>query len=171
MSVAVGRPISIARPVFGLLLLLAAFAQATVLVRVPLQVRPDPVVVLLLLWSARRGIGEGIVWAFGIGLVLDTLALARLGTSGLALLPAVLLGAPARRRFFQSGLVVPLILVVVATILHGLVLLLLRGTLEGGVMPVGAALRVIVPQALLNGIVTLPLYPILAQLDRLVGET
>ena len=160
-----------ARPLFGLLLLIAAFSQAAVLPLVlPIEVAPSLVLVLIFLWSLRRGAGEAVVWAFGVGILLDLLALDPLGLNGLAMLPAVLLGPVARRRFFQSGLVVPILVVGVATLTSGLALIALRGAVVGPVVPIAAAFRVIIPQALLNALLIPPLYLIVSWLDRRLLE-
>lgn len=157
-----------ARVFFALLLVSAALIQATILpnTRV-LGVLPDLVLVLLLVWSAMRGVAEGAVWVFGTGLALDLLAMDRFGTNGLALLVVALLAGPARRRFFHSGLVVPIALTVVATVVHAVILLLLRsGT--GAALPLSAAFRLIVLQALLNSLLVPPLYLLAGWMDRKV---
>ena len=157
------------RLLFALLVGTAAFAQAAVLPALGVgQVRPDLTLTLLLVWSAARGVGEGILWVFGLGLLLDLLALDPLGTNGLALLPVALLGGPARRRLFQSGLVFPILLAVVATVMHGLALALLRAALGAGAEPVGATLRVVALQALFNAVLVPPCYLVAGWLDRRV---
>jgi len=119
-----------ARILFGLLVVVAAFVQATILPRVnPLAVSPDLVLVLLFLWATRHGVRESLLWIFFTGLLLDVLTLDPFGTNGLALVIIVLLAGPARHRLFHSSIVVPVLLLVVVTIVHGLVLTLLRGTL------------------------------------------
>ncbi|MDQ3540052.1 MAG: rod shape-determining protein MreD [Chloroflexota bacterium] len=121
-----------ARILFGLLVVVAAVVQATILPRVnPLSVTPDLVLVLLFLWAIRHGVRESLLWIFFSGLFLDLLTLDPFGTNGLALVVIVLLASPARHRLFQSGIVVPILLIVVVTIIHGVVLTLLRG------MPMG----------------------------------
>jgi rod shape-determining protein MreD len=161
-----------ARPLFGMLLLIAAFVQAAVLPYVlPIEVAPNLVLILIFLWSLRRGVGEAVIWAFGIGILIDLLALDPLGLNGLALLPAVLLAPLSRRRFFQSGLVVPILVVGVATFVGGLALLGLRGLIVGPAVPAAVAVRVIVPQALLNALLVPPLYVLVGWLDRRLLET
>lgn len=157
------------RILFGTLLVVAAFTQAAVLPEVlPIEISPTPVLVLVFVWSARRGIQEAAFWAFGIGMLLDLLALDPLGANGLALLGAVLLGSASRRRYFQSGLVIPIVLAMAATVLHGIVLLGLRGAIDDTAVPLGSALRVVVPQALLNGLLVPLFYPISGWLGRRV---
>lgn len=157
-----------ARLLFALVLVSAALIQATILPNMQvIGVLPDLVLVLLLLWSALRGVAEGAIWVFGTGLLLDLLAMDRFGTNGLALFVVALLAGPARRRFFQSGLVFPIALTVVATIAHAIILLLMRsGT--GAALPLTAAFRLIVLQALLNSLLVPPLYLLAGWMDRKV---
>jgi rod shape-determining protein MreD len=159
-----------ARLFFATLLLLALFAQIAVMPAVEsFQILPNVPLVLLFVWSSVRGVREGLAWAFGLGLLYDILAIDPLGSNGLALLVVVLLGALSARRFFHSKLVFPIVLVVVATMLHGFVMLLVRNT-EGGAAPVGAFIRPVFAQALLNAILVPPCYWIvgLAGRDRMV---
>lgn len=134
-----------ARIVFALLLLLAAFAQGTLVPRVnPLTASPDVVLVLLFCWCARRNLREGLIWAFGIGLVLDTLSLDPLGANGLALLPVVLLGLLARRRVLHTTIALPVVLAVVATFAHAIVL--------SAVRHVSPDMAVVLVQALMHAV-------------------
>ena len=155
-----------ARILYGGLLLVVALAQATVVPAYnPISFQPNVVLVLILVWSALRGLPEGLTWAFAVGMVLDVLAVDPLGTNALALLGVVLLAGLSRRRFFQSSLIFPMALAVVATVLHGVGLLLLRG---GGVPP-STLLRFILLQAVLNAIVVPPLYLVAAGMNRRIA--
>lgn len=121
-----------ARILFGLLIGGAALVQATILPRVsPLSVSPDLVLVLLFLWATRHGVRESLLWIFFAGLLLDVLSLDAFGTNGLSLVVIVLLAGSARHRLFQSGVIVPMLLVVIVTMAHGLVLGLLRDVPPG----------------------------------------
>jgi rod shape-determining protein MreD len=109
----------VTRPVFGLLLAIAALLQTALLPRWQLLVvTPSLVVVLLLAWSAYRGIPEALAWVFIAGFVLDILGLDRLGTNALALLPVALLGGLSRGRFFHSALVFPMVLAIAGTFIY-----------------------------------------------------
>jgi len=155
-----------ARFFFATMMIFAALAQATILPSLDvLEVLPDVTLVLLLVWSALRGVPEGLIWAFGLGLFIDILALDPLGTNALALLGVALLGGLASRRFFHSTLVIPILLAVVATIVHALVLLLLRGG-DGAGLPISSVFRLIFLQALLNSIFVPPLYLIAGWMER-----
>ena len=161
------------RLLFGLFVATAALSQGSLLPELGLlEVMPNLVLVLLLVWSALRSTGEGLIWVFGTGLLLDVLAMDRLGTNGLALVVVAVLAGPARRRFFHSGMVFPLLLALLATVVHALVLVTLRGVAEGGAMlPVGAVVKSIVLQALLNALLVPPLYLVAAWVDRWAPES
>jgi rod shape-determining protein MreD len=157
-----------ARMLFALLMIGAALVQATTLPAMNvLAVMPDVTLVLLLVWSALRGVPEGLVWAFGLGLALDVIALDPFGANGLALLGVAILGGLARRRFFHSNLVVPIVVAVAATFVHAFVLLLIRSA-DGSGLPLAAVMRLIFLQALLNSIFVPPLYLIAGMMDRRV---
>lgn len=116
------------RIIFGLLLFVTIFAQATILPIInPLTVTPDLVLVLLFTWCAFCGPREALLWIFISGSILDILSLDALGTNALALVCIAVLAGLARQRIFQSNIVVPVVLVVVATLIHGFVLYTLRG--------------------------------------------
>ncbi len=121
------------------------------------SVLPDFTLVIVLIWSAVRGVQEGLVWAFGIGVLLDTLALDPLGANALALLPAVLLGGLAGQRFFHSGLIVPVLATMGATFLHAVLLLLVRSA-GGESLAFSAVGRLVFFQTLLNVIIVPPIY-------------
>jgi rod shape-determining protein MreD len=147
-----------ARIFFAALILSALFAQIVLLPSInTFRVLPNLPLVLLLVWSSRRGIREGLFWAFGIGLLLDILSLDPLGSNGLAFLVVVLLGALASRRLFSSKVVFLVVLAVFATVLHGMVVSMVRNA-EGGATPLSAIIRPLLSQAMLNAILVLPCY-------------
>lgn len=155
-----------ARILFALILVIAALVQATVLPSLNvLAVLPDVTLVLLLVWSALRGVPEGLIWSFGLGLLLDVIALDPFGANGLALLGVAVLGGLARRRFFHSNLIVPILVATAATFVHAVVLLLVRSG-EGAGLPLAAVMRVVFLQALLNAIFVPPLYLVAGVMDR-----
>jgi rod shape-determining protein MreD len=155
-----------ARIIFGLVLFMSALAQATIMPSLHvIEVLPDVTLVLLLVWSALRGTPEGLLWAFSLGLFIDILALDPLGANGLALLGVALLGGLSRRRFFHSTLIVPIVLAVAATMIHALVLLLIRSG-EGAGLPIASVFRLIFLQALLNSMFVPPLYVVAGWMER-----
>ena len=145
------------RIIFAVILFAATIAQATVLPKFsPIEIQPDIALVLLLVWCANTNTAEGLTWTFGLGILVDVLALDSLGTNGLALLPVALLSAASRKRIFQSRLMFPIALAVAATFLHAVVLLLLRSDSIGDV-PLVTVVRLVFLQSLLNSILVPPL--------------
>ncbi|MCD6029306.1 MAG: rod shape-determining protein MreD [Thermomicrobiales bacterium] len=159
------------RPVFGILLVLAALLQAALLPRWQiLAVTPGLVLVLILGWSAYRGLPETLAWVLVAGLLLDILGLDTLGTNAMALLPVALLGGLARGRFFHSALVFPMVLAMVATFAYVAVLLTLRGFLgEGGDMSQALGTMTLL-QALLNAVMVPFVFGFLGWLQRTEPE-
>lgn len=156
-----------ARLFFAALVGVSALFQATLLPELnPLQVQPNLVLVLLLVWTAQHGVGEGILWAAGIGFLLDLLAMDTLGTNGIALLAVVLIGGLARRRFFHHGLMLPMVLTLFAAFIAPFLVLLLRDVVGSAQADIAPAIRLIVPQALLAMMIVPPLYLLAVLLDR-----
>ncbi|MEJ7763777.1 MAG: rod shape-determining protein MreD [Thermomicrobiales bacterium] len=156
---------------FAIAIVGAAFAQAALLPRInPLAIDPHLVLVLLLVWTATHGVGEGILWAAPIGVLLDVLTMETLGVNGLALIIAAVVGGLARRRFFQSGILVPMGLAMVVSVVSPLVVLALRGVLGDAAPGFGAAVRLLVPQALLSMVLVPPAYLLVMLLDRHASE-
>lgn len=115
------------RILFAVFLFVTALVQATVLPRVnPTSVSPDLVLVMLFLWSSTHGIRESLGWIFFTGILIDVLTLDAFGTNGLALLIVAVLSGSGGQRVFQFNLVVPILMVFLATIVHGVVLAALR---------------------------------------------
>lgn len=144
--------------VLAVSLIVFAFMQATIFPNSELiGIFPDVTLVIILVWSAVRGVREGLLWAFLVGILLDTLALDPLGANALALLPVVLLGAFSGRAFFHSSLIVPILACVIATFLHALVLLLVRsaGGMSISIVPL---VRIIMLQTVLNVMIVPPIY-------------
>ncbi len=118
---------AMARLGFAIVIVVASFVQVALLPRInPLAIDPHLVLVMMVVWTATHGVGEGILWAAPVGVLLDVLTMETLGVNGLALLFAALLGGLARKRFFQSGILVPMVLALVVSVLSPLVVVALR---------------------------------------------
>lgn len=155
------------RLIFALVIATMAIAQAALIPPINvLSIGPNIVLVLILVWSAERGIAEGVVWTLPVGILLDLLALDPIGSNTLALIPVAIIGGLARRRLFHSGVIVPMLLVVVATVVHQSIGAIVSSA-TGSSYPFGATVRLSVLTALLNVAVVPVLYIGIAILDRL----
>jgi rod shape-determining protein MreD len=143
---------------FAVLLVLMGTAQSTILSVTNLfGIAPNVVLVLVLLLSRRYGVREGVVWAFGAGIMLDLLALDPLGSNGLALIPVAMIGAVAQRPMLQSGLLLTMLLVLLATLAHFSVASIID-TLIGTGYSFLVSIRLGLITAFLNALVVPPLY-------------
>lgn len=158
------------RMIFAILLVVVALAQATLMPMATfIGIKPDLVLVIVLLWSAVREPREGLLWAFAAGLLLDLLMLSPLGTNALALLPVVVIGWFSRSRFFQSGIFFPLVMALVATFAHDLMLVAIIPLVGGNTAPL-TVLRLGVLGALLNMLVVPLCYVLIQLLDNWIGR-
>jgi len=162
-----GDAARVTRLFFALILIITAFVQITVfpIVNV-LGIGPNLILVLVLVWSGLRGTPEGLLWVFPLGLLLDVLTLDPLGSNGLALVPVALIGGLARRRLFHSGVIIPLVAVVAATLAHHIVTLLVS-LLAGTSYPLLASVRLGILTALLNVLVVPPMYLFVLLMERM----
>jgi rod shape-determining protein MreD len=158
---------TVTRLLFAILLAVLAVAQSTVLSTVGLLgLSPNLVLVLILVWSSRYGAREGVVWAFGAGIMLDLLALDPLGSNALALIVVAVIGSLAQKPLLQSGLVLPMFMVLVATLASFLVASSVDAILGSGYSFL-VSVRLGVVTAFLNALVVPPVYGLIVMLDRL----
>jgi rod shape-determining protein MreD len=158
----------VSRGLFAVLLVFTALLQASFFPATGfIGIAPDFALVLLLVWSATRGIYEGLFWAFGLGLWMDLLTMDPLGTHAVALLAVAAIGGATRGKLFHSGMILPLVAILAATLAFSLVLLFLdalRG--EGG--DLAGMLRLALMTALLNALLVPLAYGFLFVFDRWV---
>ncbi len=144
-----------------------ALAQAALIPAINvLSIGPNIVLVLILVWSAELGIAEGVIWTLPVGILLDLLALDPLGSNTLALIPVAVIGGIARRRLLHSGVIVPMVLVVVATIVHQTIGAIVSSA-TGSSYSLEATVRLSLLTALLNVAIVPVLYIGIAVLGRL----
>lgn len=145
-----------------ILLALVILAQGTLLARVHFfGAHPDLLLVVVVCWSLIHGVTEGLLLAFFGGLGLDIIAGAPLGGTALALMPTTFFGTVSRNSVFMNHALLPVALVLLATPLHGLIVLLLQQVRGAPVDWAGSALRVVLPALALNGLLTLLVFPLL----------
>ena len=109
-------------PALGLLALL----QATLGNQLALfQVKPNFILLLVLVWTSMRGRREGMVVAFLGGFWLDFLALGPLGISSVALIAASYIVGIGRRGIVVTHYLIPLWMAVMGTSVYVLIFHLL----------------------------------------------
>ncbi len=154
------------RFLFTIVLMFVTLLQSTFFPAMELlNIIPDFALVLLLVWSASRGMEEGLLWAFGLGLWMDFLTLDPLGTHVIPLLAVALIGGAVRGKLFRSGAVLPVVAVAGATIVYRVIGVLIQTFSGQGVEVTGEA-RLAILAALLNALLVPLVYGFLLMMDR-----
>lgn len=116
------------RPLLFVLLLMLALLQYTVFPRfAPFGAAPNILFLVLFFRFTRCGVQEALVWTFTFGIILDILAMDRLGAHALAMIPAVMAAQPLRQRPWMINPLSVTILIVAAAMFHNLFLGVIRG--------------------------------------------
>ncbi len=151
-------------------LLLIAILQSTLAPRLSVgEGRPDLMLLVIVAWSLRRGMTEGIVWAFCGGLLMDLFSGAPMGTSALALIGVAWVTGLVRDSMVRSRAALPWVMAALATLIYyGLVLLVL--SLTGRPVDLRATmLHHALPVALYNVVIVILIYRLMTWLDRRTG--
>jgi rod shape-determining protein MreD len=98
------------------LMVIVAILQATVLPRFPLLgVEPQLALLMTVAWSLLRGVREGLLWAFLLGLAVDIFSAGPMGVTTLSLMAAVGMAIFIQRSFPESRVLLPVALAAVTT--------------------------------------------------------
>ena len=158
------------RFLFSIALMFVALLQATLFpASAVLNVIPDFALVLLLVWSASRGVEEGLLWAFGLGLWIDFLTLDPLGTHVLPLMVVAVIGGVTQGRLFRSGIVLPAVAVFGATMAYRLVGMTFN-VFSGRTVEMSGEIRLALLAALLNVMLVPLVYGFVLIMDRWIPK-
>lgn len=128
-----------------------ALLQTTVMPRITvLGVHPDLVLMAVVAWSVLRGSREGMVWALIGGIVMDLFSAAPFGISTLTLLIISFASGLGQASFFRIDLLVPIMVIVPATLVYQLCLAGLLSLLTGAAGWGTRLGQVILPTILVN---------------------
>ena len=148
------------------LIWLFALAQGPIIQALfPLDVTPNVVLVLVILWAGYTSLREGIAWAFIAGLFLDLLLFAPLGAHAFAFMAVVLAIEPVRRIAFGENHAWPLLVVFVAALLSDFVFIVVTGIARHG-LPLSTLWRFSIARALTDVIAAVALLPLVLLLRR-----
>lgn len=151
---------------------IAGIFQSTLAGRLTINgVKPDLVLILILLWTITYGVGSGIIWAFIGGIWLDIFSGAPLGVSSLSLMIASIVSGTGSDFFTRDNVVV----LVAAAILGSLVfafsylgilqLLGLFSVIEGTIQFGPSVENIVVPSMIYNTTIMVVLIPFLNRLS------
>ena len=137
------------------LLVVVALIQATVVPHLSIWgVYPDLPLLMVVSWSLLRGAKEGMVWGFIAGVAVDLFSGAPFGAATLGLLAASLLSGLGHATVYRAHVALPLLVMFLTTIVYDLVFLLVVRVSGDVVDWLPALLRVILPSAVLNALLT-----------------
>jgi rod shape-determining protein MreD len=155
------------------LVIIAGLLQSTAAGRIEIQaVKPDLVLLLVLIGTLIYGSRPGIVWAFIGGLAMDVFSGGPMGASSLALMMAALLGGLGHRTFSRYNLLVPVGATVAGTFVYSatylailVVLSYFRLTMHNP--PIWATLQfIVVPALVYNTTLMLLVMPLLNRIPE-----
>jgi len=133
-------------------------------------VRPNILLVVVVLVTVFRGLGVGITWAFVGGLVANLLTTAPLGSVPLAMLAVAIVVAAAEQLFGRLWVIVPLVAALVGSVIADAIELGALRLLDQA-PSVGFPFGLVAGAAALNAVVAvLLLYPSRRVLARFQGE-
>jgi rod shape-determining protein MreD len=140
-------------------LVVVALLQATIMPHLAVWgVFPDLVVLVVASWGLLRGPAEGSLWGFISGVAVDLFSGAPFGAATLSLIMVGLVSGLGKTSVLRAHVTLPLLTVFLATIIYNLVFLLVLVVSGQNVVWLDSALRVILPSALLNAVLTPPIF-------------
>jgi rod shape-determining protein MreD len=129
-------------------------------------IHPDLVLLLVIGWTALRGLEEGVIWSLIGGLSLDFLSGAPFGVLSLSLLLVALVTSMFHGRIFGSSIVLPVILTFPLSLLFNGAALILLSLLGHPVSWVDGLFFVVIPAALFNTGIMVLIFPLLYLLNN-----
>jgi rod shape-determining protein MreD len=136
-------------------LVVVALVQATIVPHLTIWgVYPDLPLLVVVSWSLLRGAKEGMVWGFIAGVAVDLFSGAPFGAATLGMLAASILSGLGQAAVFRAHVALPLLVMFLATIVYDLVFLLVVRITGETVDWLPSLLRVILPSAVLNALLT-----------------
>lgn len=150
-----------------MVLLLAAIIQSTVLAHLVVAgVKVDLVLLLIVAWSVRRGVEEGIVWALIGGVAIDLLSVGPFGASVIGFGFAAVLAGSLGPVLKQVSVLLPLVLTPLTSVVASLVAALAMAALGWPVPWPATVALVVLPSAALDTLSMVVVYPLVSLADR-----
>lgn len=150
-------------PLLGVL----AIVHSVVLPRLAIaRVRPDVMVVLVVVWALLFGGAGALIIGFVAGLWMDVLSGGPMGGSSLALMAVALLMGMSYNRFFRSNLLVPLLSIVLGTLVYSYFYWGILALTNHWLPLWDTTTRLIFPAVVYNGAIMLLLTPFLSRLPE-----
>lgn len=151
----------------------ACLLQATAAARIKIYgVKPDLVLLLIVMGTLVYGGRSGLMWAFFGGLGLDIFSGGPMGSSSLALMAAVVVAGFGHRTLSRFNVLVPLLTMVASTVVYAgaylgiLAVLQYLGVAHHQVPMLGMVQNVVVPAVVYNTTLMVVLIPFLNRIPE-----
>jgi len=154
-------------PLLGVLALLQVTVAPHLTV---LGTTPDLMLLAVAAWGLLRGTHEGVVWGFVGGIFLSLFSGAGFAIAALALIAVGFFAGLGQTTVTGGRIALPLFTVLLSTLIHGLLSLFLLYITGRPVPWLDTLLRVMLPTALLNCLLAIPVYAAFRQLHRITGH-
>jgi len=130
------------------------------------HVRPDVMVIVVVVWALLFGGSSALLIGFMGGLWMDVLSGGPMGASSLSLMGVALVTGISYNRFFRSNLLVPMVSILLGTLTYSYLYWGILTLLDHRLPFWGTTLRLILPAVLYNGAIMLLLTPLLNRLPE-----
>ncbi len=130
------------------------------------HVRPDVMVVIVVVWALLFGGSGALLIGFVGGLWMDVLSGGPMGGSSLALMGVALVTGVSYNRFFRSNLLVPIVTIAVGTLTYSYLYLAILALVGHRLPFLETTQRLILPGLLYNAAIMLLLTPLLNRLPE-----
>jgi rod shape-determining protein MreD len=153
--------------------LLAAVALLQVVVAPHLSIlgaKPDLMLLTVAAWGLVSGARQGFIWGFVGGLWVSLQSGAPFGVSALVLMAAGSLAGLGQLHVIRSHIVLPISVCIAATLLHGLLWMLVKFLAGLSVDWLDHILMVTLPSMMMNVLLVVPLYAVMRKLHQWMGR-
>ena len=151
---------------FALLIALVLLQTTVVPQFTLLGVHPDVLLVVVTAWSLLRGAEEGMLWALIAGVAMDIVSGAPFGMSTLPLLIVSFVSGFSQRGFFRFDLVIPILVIPVATLIYQTMMLAWLKAFGWPVTWSEGASRIVLPTVVVNTLLMPAIYWLLRLISR-----
>ena len=105
-------------------------------------------------WGLLRGSREGLIWGFIAGVAVDLFSGAPFGAATFGLMATGFLSGLGQSTVFRSQIFLPVFVMLLATIVYGILFLLLVWISGFSVSWLDSLFRLVLPSAVLNAVLT-----------------
>jgi rod shape-determining protein MreD len=130
----------------------------------------DLPLLLVVSWALLRGSREGFVWGFIAGVAVDLFSGAPFGAATFSLMAAGFLSGLSQSTVFRSQLLLPLLVMLLATVVYDILFLLVVWISGYSVSWLDSLFRLVLPSAVLNAVLTPVVFLIMRWLNTRFGR-